>query len=40
MREFKGKRYDVGDKLGYMKINIEYGFYYLEIGVLLSVYII
>ena len=24
-REFKGKRYDVGDKYGYMKTSIEYG---------------
>ena len=24
-REFKGKRYDVGDKCGYMKTSIEYG---------------
>lgn len=24
-REFKGKRYDVGDKFGYMKTSIEYG---------------
>ncbi len=23
--EFEGKRYDIGDKLGYVKANIEYG---------------
>lgn len=39
-REFKGKRYDVGDKLGYMKTNIEYGLHHPEIGASLSTYII
>lgn len=39
-REFKGKRYDVGDKLGYMKTNIEYGLHHPEIGAALSAYII
>ena len=39
-REFKGKRYDVGDKLGYMKTNIEYGLQHSEIGTSLSAYII
>ena len=39
-REFKGKRYDVGDKLGYMKTNIEYGLHHPEIGASLSAYII
>ena len=39
-REFKGKRYDVGDKLGYMKTNIEYGLHHSEIGASLSAYII
>jgi UTP--glucose-1-phosphate uridylyltransferase len=23
--EFKGKRYDIGDKMGFLKTNIEFG---------------
>ena len=29
--EFKGKRYDVGDKLGMIEANIEYGLKHAEI---------
>lgn len=37
--EFKGKRYDVGDKLGMVQANIEYGLKHPEIKVDLRTYI-
>jgi UTP--glucose-1-phosphate uridylyltransferase len=30
-REFKGKRYDVGDKFGFLKTSIEYGLVHPEV---------
>lgn len=39
-REFKGKRYDVGDKFGYMQTSIEYGLHHPEIGEALRDYLI
>lgn len=39
-RQFKGKRYDVGDKFGYMKTNIEYGLQHSVIGGTLKEYLI
>lgn len=38
--EFKGKRYDVGDKFGYMMTNIEYGLEHKEVKDNLKEYII
>lgn len=38
--EFKGTRYDVGDKFGYMKTSIEYGLQHPEIGETLREYLI
>ncbi len=38
--EFKGTRYDVGDKFGYMKTSIEYGLQHPEIGETLKEYLI
>ena len=38
--EFKGKRYDVGDKFGYMMTNIEYGLEHKEVKDDLKEYII
>ncbi|MBO0481448.1 UTP--glucose-1-phosphate uridylyltransferase GalU [Candidatus Enterococcus courvalinii] len=38
--EFKGTRYDVGDKFGYMKTSIEYGLQHPEIGETLKDYLI
>lgn len=38
--EFKGKRYDVGDKFGYMMTNIEYGLGHKEVKDDLKEYII
>ncbi len=37
--EFEGKRYDTGDKLGYLQANIEYGLRNKEIGEGLAKYI-
>ncbi|MHC5226657.1 UTP--glucose-1-phosphate uridylyltransferase GalU [Enterococcus sp. LJL99] len=39
-REFKGKRYDVGDKFGFMKTSIEYGLEHPEVKENLREYII
>ena len=39
-REFKGKRYDVGNKFGYMQTSIEYGLTHPEIKDDLRRYII
>lgn len=39
-REFKGKRYDVGDKFGFMKTSIEYGLVHPEVKDSLRDYII
>lgn len=39
-REFKGKRYDVGDKFGFMKTSIEYGLIHPEVKDNLREYII
>lgn len=39
-REFKGKRYDVGDKFGFMKTSIEYGLGHPEVKDNLREYII
>lgn len=39
-REFKGKRYDVGDKFGFMKTSIEYGLEHPEVKDNLREYII
>ena len=39
-REFKGKRYDVGDKFGFMKTSIEYGLCHPEVKDNLKEYII
>ena len=39
-REFKGKRFDVGDKFGYMKTSIEYGLNHPQIKDNLKQYII
>lgn len=39
-REFTGKRYDVGDKFGFMKTNIEYGLIHPEVKENLRKYII
>lgn len=39
-REFKGKRYDVGDKFGFMKTSIEYGLIHPEVKDNLRQYII
>lgn len=39
-REFKGKRYDVGDKFGFMKTSIEYGLVHPEVKDSLREYII
>lgn len=38
--EFKGTRYDVGDKFGYMKTSIEYGLQHPEIDETLKEYLI
>ena len=37
--EFEGKRYDTGDKFGYLQANIEYGLRNEEIGESLAAYI-
>ncbi|ANK59169.1 UTP--glucose-1-phosphate uridylyltransferase GalU [Loigolactobacillus backii] len=39
-REFKGERYDVGNKLGYVETNIEYGLQHPEVKDELKKYII
>ncbi|GEL79968.1 UTP--glucose-1-phosphate uridylyltransferase [Enterococcus mundtii] len=39
-REFKGSRYDVGDKFGYLKTSIEYGLGHPEISEQLKQYLI
>ncbi len=39
-REFKGRRYDVGDKFGYMKTSIEYGLKHPQVAHDLRQYII
>lgn len=39
-RNFKGRRYDVGDKYGYMRTNIDYGLQHPEIGAVLKEYLI
>ncbi|GMA54911.1 hypothetical protein GCM10025857_62680 [Alicyclobacillus contaminans] len=39
-REFRGKRFDVGDKFGFMKTSIEYGLVHPQIKDDLSDYII
>lgn len=39
-REFKGERYDVGDKFGFMKTSIEYGLTHPEVKDNLREYII
>ncbi len=39
-RKFTGKRYDVGDKFGFMKTSIEYGLTHPEVGAPLKDYII
>jgi len=39
-REFKGKRYDVGDKFGFMKTSIEYGLIHPEVKEKLRSFII
>ncbi len=39
-RNFKGRRYDVGDKYGYMRTNIDYGLQHPEIGATLKEYLI
>lgn len=39
-RNFKGRRYDVGDKYGYMRTNIDYGLQHPEIGTVLKEYLI
>lgn len=39
-REFKGKRYDVGDKFGFMKTSIEYGLIHQEVKEKLRSFII
>lgn len=39
-RRFEGKRYDVGDKFGYMKTSIEYGLHHPEVKEALREYII
>ncbi|EMF0080504.1 UTP--glucose-1-phosphate uridylyltransferase GalU [Enterococcus hirae] len=39
-RNFKGRRYDVGDKYGYMRTNIDYGLQHPEIGAALKEYLI
>ena len=39
-REFKGKRYDVGDKYGYMKTSIEYALRHPQVKDDLKQYII
>lgn len=39
-REFKGKRYDVGDKFGYMKTSIDYGLNHPQVKDELKQYII
>lgn len=39
-REFKGTRYDVGDKFGYLKTNIEYGLTHKEVKDELKAYIL
>jgi len=38
-RNFTGKRYDVGDKFGFMKTSIEYGLTHPEVGEPLKEYI-
>ena len=38
-RKFTGKRYDVGDKFGFMKTSIEYGLTHPEVGEPLREYI-
>ena len=38
--EFTGKRYDVGDKLGFVETTIEYGLEHPQIGDNLKNYII
>ncbi|MCZ1544330.1 UTP--glucose-1-phosphate uridylyltransferase, partial [Enterococcus faecium] len=38
-RKFTGKRYDVGDKFGFMKTSIEYGLTHPEVGAPLREYI-
>ncbi|MFV0561243.1 MAG: UTP--glucose-1-phosphate uridylyltransferase GalU [Enterococcus sp.] len=39
-QKFTGKRYDVGDKFGFMKTSIEYGLKHPEVGTALKEYII
>ncbi|MGX7197203.1 UTP--glucose-1-phosphate uridylyltransferase GalU [Enterococcus olivae] len=39
-REFKGKRYDVGDKFGFLKTSIEYGLEHREVKEALEDYLI
>ena len=39
-RNFKGRRYDVGDKYGYMRTNIDYGLQHPEIGATLKEYLL
>ena len=39
-RKFTGKRYDVGDKFGFMKTSIEYGLTHPEVGGPLREYIL
>lgn len=39
-RTFKGRRYDVGDKFGYMQTSIEYGLTHPQIGTELTDYVI
>lgn len=39
-REFKGQRYDVGDKLGFMKTSIDYGLKHPEVKDVLKDYIL
>ncbi len=39
-RCFEGKRYDVGDKFGYLKTSITYGLHHPEIGASLKEYVI
>ena len=39
-REFKGKRYDIGDKFGFLKTSIEYGLIHPEVKDELEAFII
>ncbi|MGX7174401.1 UTP--glucose-1-phosphate uridylyltransferase GalU [Enterococcus ratti] len=39
-RAFKGKRYDVSDKFGYIKANVEYGLHHFEVAEALKDYLV